>query len=110
MPPVLTWFAGRGRIARFLGTRVLGQSGDFKLVPVTANGQPGFACYLVGRDGRHHAHAVQVLAVGDAGIAHIVSFIQPELFPVFGLPQVLPAPPANDTPANTATATARPRR
>jgi hypothetical protein len=53
---------------------------------------------------------VQVLAVGDAGIAHIVSFIQPELFPVFGLPQVLPAPPANDTPANTATATARPRR
>jgi RNA polymerase sigma-70 factor (ECF subfamily) len=91
MPPMLTWFAGRGRIGRFLGTRVLGQSGDFKLIPVTANAQPGFACYLLGRDGHHHAHAVQVLTVGDAGIAHIVSFNQPELFQVFGLPPVLPA-------------------
>ena len=100
MPPMLTWFAGRGRVGRFLGTRVLGQPGDFKLVPIAANGQPGFACYLLDRDGRHHAHAVQVLTVGDAGIAHIVSFNQPELFPVFGLPQVLPA----------ATATAEPRR
>jgi RNA polymerase sigma-70 factor (ECF subfamily) len=100
MPPVLTWFTGRGQIGRFLGTRVLGQPGDFKLVPVTANAQPGFACYLLGRDGRHHAHAVQVLTVGDAGIEHIVSFNQPELFPGFGLPPVLPA----------ATGTAGPRR
>jgi RNA polymerase sigma-70 factor, ECF subfamily len=91
MPPIPTYFAGRGRISRFLGSRVLGQPGDFKLVPIAANGQPGFACYLLGRDGHHHAHAVQVLAVGDAGIAHVVSFNQPELFPVFGLPPLLPA-------------------
>jgi RNA polymerase sigma-70 factor, ECF subfamily len=91
MPPILTWFAGRSRIGRFLGTRVLGRPGDFKLIPVAANAQPGFACYLLGRDGRHHAHAVQVLTVGDAGIAHVVSFNQPALFPVFGLPPVLPA-------------------
>ena len=45
---------------------------------------------LRGPDGRHHAHAVQVLTVGEAGIAHVVSFNQPELFGVFGLPQVLP--------------------
>jgi hypothetical protein len=43
---------------------------------------------------------VQVLTAGDAGIAHIVSFNQPELFPAFSLPQVLPA----------AAATAGPRR
>ena len=100
MPPILTWFAGGGQIGRFLGTRVLGQPGDFKLVPVAANTQPGFACYLLGRDGHHHAHAVQVLTIADSGIAHIVSFNQPELFPVFGLPPVLPA----------ATGTAGPRR
>ena len=99
MPPILTWFAGRDLIGRFLGTRVLGQPGDFKTVPIAANSQPGFAFYLLGRDGHHHAHAVQVLTVADAGIAHIVSFNQPELFPAFGLPQVLPA----------ATGTARPR-
>ena len=52
--------------------------------------KPGFACYLRGRDGHRHAHALQVLTIGDAGIAHIVAFIQPELFPAFGLPPVLP--------------------
>jgi RNA polymerase sigma-70 factor (ECF subfamily) len=98
MPPVLLWLAGREPIGRFLDTRVFGQSGDFKLVPVPANGQPGFACYLIGADGRHHAHAVQVLTVGDAGIAHIVSFNQPELFAVFGLPQMLPAAAAAAEP------------
>ena len=99
MPPMLTWFAGPDLIGRFLGTRVLGQPGDFKTVPIAANSQPGFAFYLLGRDGHHHAHAVHVLTVADAGIAHIVSFNQPELFPAFGLPQVLPA----------AAGTARPR-
>jgi RNA polymerase sigma-70 factor, ECF subfamily len=91
MPPMLTWFAGRGPIARFLGTRILGQPGDFQTVPIAANSQPGFAFYLLGRDGRHHAHAIQVLTIADAGIAHIVSFNQPALFHVFGLPQSLPA-------------------
>jgi RNA polymerase sigma-70 factor, ECF subfamily len=102
MPPMLTWFTGRDPIGRFLGTRVLGRPGDFKTVPVTANSQPGFAFYLLGRDGHHHAHAVQVLTTvltaGGPSITHIVSFNQPELFPVFGLPQVLP----------TVTGTARP--
>jgi RNA polymerase sigma-70 factor, ECF subfamily len=100
MPPMLTWFAGRDLVGRFLGTRVLGQPGDFKAVPIAANSQPGFAFYLLGRDGQHHAHAVHVLTAGGAGIAHIVSFNQPELFPAFGLPPVLPA----------ATGTAGPRR
>jgi RNA polymerase sigma-70 factor, ECF subfamily len=89
MPPMLTWFAGRDPIARFLGTRVLGQPGDFKAVPVSANGQPGFAFYLLGPDGQHHAHALQVLTVSGARIEHIVSFNQPELFEVFALPQIL---------------------
>jgi RNA polymerase sigma-70 factor (ECF subfamily) len=98
MPPVVTWFAGRDLIGRFLSTRVLGQPGDFKLFPVAANGQPGFACYLRGRDGRHHAHAIQVLTIADAGIAHIVTFQQAGLFPAFGLPQVLPAAVASAQP------------
>ncbi|HSZ40468.1 MAG TPA: hypothetical protein VK817_10960 [Trebonia sp.] len=44
-----------------------------------------------GTDDRHHAHAVQVLTAGPGGIAHIVTFLSPELFAVFGLPAVLPA-------------------
>jgi RNA polymerase sigma-70 factor, ECF subfamily len=97
---MLTWFTGRDQTGQFLATRVLGRPGDFKAVPIAANSQPGFAFYLLGRDGHHHAHAVQVLTIGGAGIAHVVSFNQPELFPVFGLPRILPA----------ATGTAGPRR
>ena len=86
MPPIPTWFAGRDQVSRFLGTQVLRQPGDFTMVPVAANGQPAFACYLRGL-----AHAIQVLTVTDAGIAHIVTFQQPELFAAFGLPPVLAA-------------------
>jgi len=89
MPPMVTWFAGRGAIGRFLGAQVLRTPGEFAMVPVNANGQPGFACYQLGRDGRRHAHAVQVLSADGAGIARIVSFNQPGLFPVFRLPRVL---------------------
>jgi RNA polymerase sigma-70 factor, ECF subfamily len=91
MPPILTWFTGRGRIGRFFSSQVFRMPGDFRMLPIGANTQPGFACYLLGPDGRHHAHAVQVLTIGDAGIDHIVSFNQAELFGVFGLPPVLPA-------------------
>jgi RNA polymerase sigma-70 factor (ECF subfamily) len=61
-----------------------------RVVHGAANGQPGFACYQRGADGRHHAHAVQVLTAGSGGIARIVTFLSPELVAVFGLPAVLP--------------------
>jgi len=93
MPPMLTWFAGRDQIGRFLGGTVLRRPGEFKTIPVAANGQPGLAFYQLGGDGRHHAHAVQVLTLDGGSIAHIVSFNQPGLVPVFGLPLVLPAMP-----------------
>lgn len=92
MPPLLTWFTGRDSICQFLAARVFRQPGDFKLIPVTANTQPGFAGYLRGHDGRHHAHAIQVLTLTETGIAHIVSFMQPGLFPMFGLPAIADGP------------------
>jgi RNA polymerase sigma-70 factor (ECF subfamily) len=90
MPPSPTWFTGRDQIGQFLTTRVLGEPGDFKMVRVAANGQPGFAAYLRDLDGRYRAHAVQVLTVDASSIAHVVSFNQPELFAIFNLPPVLP--------------------
>jgi RNA polymerase sigma-70 factor (ECF subfamily) len=90
MPPSPTWFAGRDQIVAFLAARVLGQPGDFTMIRVAANGQPGFAAYRRDRDGRHRAHAVQVLTLDAASVARVVSFNQPELFAMFGLPPVLP--------------------
>jgi RNA polymerase sigma-70 factor, ECF subfamily len=90
MPPSPTWFTGREQIGQFLTTRVLGRPGDFTMVRVGANGQPGFAAYLRDPDGRYRAHAIQVLTVDATSIAHVVSFNQPELFAIFSLPAVLP--------------------
>src|ERR1700741_2926056 len=72
MPPLLTWFAGRDTVLRFVAASLLPGPGLLRLVPVTANGQPAFAVYEREPDGTFHAHAIQVLTVTDTGIARIV--------------------------------------
>ena len=79
MPPMLTWFAGRETVRRFLATKLLGTPGQFRLLPVLANGQPAFAAYEREADGVYRAHAVLVLTVTATGIARIVIFLSPGL-------------------------------
>jgi RNA polymerase sigma-70 factor, ECF subfamily len=90
MPPQPTWFAGRDQIGRFMAARVLRRPGDFRLIPTTANGQPALAGYLRDRDGVLRAHAIQVLTVASSRVTRIVSFNDPGLLAVFGLPPVFP--------------------
>jgi hypothetical protein len=78
-------------VATFFESQVLGRPGDFRMFPIAANGQPALAAYQRGRDGGHHAHAIQVFTLTGSGVARIVSFNDPGLFTMFGLPQVLPA-------------------
>jgi len=87
MPPVLTWFAGRRAVTRFVASRLFAVPGRFRMVATTANGQPAFAAYERGPDGVYRAHAVVVLTATPAGIARIVIFLDPGLFGVFGLPR-----------------------
>jgi RNA polymerase sigma-70 factor (ECF subfamily) len=92
MPPVPTWFTGRERVVRFLSGQVIRQPGRFRLIPVSANGQPAFAEYLATPDGGYRALGVQVLTVTASGISRITAFVgQPELVPLFALPPDLPA-------------------
>jgi RNA polymerase sigma-70 factor (ECF subfamily) len=93
MPPLLTWFAGRDTVLRFVSASLLPGPGLLRLVPVTANGQPAFAVYEREPDGAFRAHAIQVLTVTDTGIARIVAFADPSLFAPFGLPPHLPPRP-----------------
>jgi RNA polymerase sigma-70 factor (ECF subfamily) len=86
MPPLLTWFAGRPVVARFMASRVFARFGGFRMVPVMANGQPAFAAYTRGDDGSYHAHEVLVPTLSKTGIARIVVFLNPDLFRMFGLP------------------------
>jgi RNA polymerase sigma-70 factor, ECF subfamily len=107
MPPLLTWFAGRPTVARFVASHLLTEPGRLKLVPVTANGQPAVAVYQREPGGHYHAHAVLVLTVTRTGIARIVSFQNPGLFGSFGLPQDYR--PAGPMPAQGPAVTEWPR-
>lgn len=87
MPPVRTWFAGREAVGRFFALNVPGTPGRFRMVAMTANGQPAFAAYQRDRDGAYTAHAVQVLTVTATAITQIVIFLDPGLFAAFRLPE-----------------------
>jgi RNA polymerase sigma-70 factor, ECF subfamily len=93
MPPLLTWFAGRQAVTRFLAASPpFAVPGQLRLVPVIANGQPAFAAYQRKPDGAFHAYAVTVPTVTATGIARIVTFFNPALFAPFGLPGEYGAP------------------
>jgi len=103
MPPILTWFAGREDVRRFLASKLFGTPGQFRLVPTMANGQPAFAAYEREHDGVYRAHAALVLTVTATGIARIVIFLSPGLLGAFGLPQEYGAGPGRPGPALAAT-------
>jgi len=87
MPPLPGWFRGRAAVARFLGVKVMRGMGEFQMMPTAANGQPALAAYQRDQAGIYRAHAIQVLTPSGSGLARIVSFNDPRLFEVFGLPE-----------------------
>jgi RNA polymerase sigma-70 factor, ECF subfamily len=93
MPPWREWYQGRGSIAAFFGAVWPAYRG-FRLVPVGANLQPGFALYTLGAEGRWNAHSIQLLSLDKGGIATFTAFMRPlaqRLLPAFQLPTVLEA-------------------
>ena len=98
MPPQPAWFAGAASAARVLTAHVLTTPGRFMLLPAEANGQPAFAIYQREPSGAYDAHGVQVLTITGERVARIVIFLDPSLFPAFGLPATLD-PAVTATPA-----------
>jgi RNA polymerase sigma-70 factor (ECF subfamily) len=79
MPPLPAWFDGRDSVRRFIAERVFVT--PWRLVPLWANAQPGFACYLrqPGED-RFTLGAVNVLSIRDGLITRINGFLDPAMF------------------------------
>jgi RNA polymerase sigma-70 factor, ECF subfamily len=90
MPPLAAWFTGREHIELFLRSHVLRQPGAFRMLPAAANGQPALAGYRRGPDGVYRANAIEVLTISASRVTHVVAFLDPPLFPAFGLPPALP--------------------
>jgi RNA polymerase sigma-70 factor (ECF subfamily) len=80
-----TWFSGRVTCLRFL-SEVIGSPGDWRMIPVRANGQPAAAAYQRDDGGVHRAFGLGVLTVTTTGIARITVFADSRLVTVFGLP------------------------
>ncbi|ONI81194.1 RNA polymerase subunit sigma-70 [Actinosynnema sp. ALI-1.44] len=85
MPPYAVWYRGRENIARHLAHTCPVGPGELRLIPVSANGQPGFGTYWV-RDGVAKAFNLVVLTLTKDGITHSTSFFDTSLFEKFGLP------------------------
>ncbi|MQA84020.1 MAG: sigma-70 family RNA polymerase sigma factor [Streptosporangiales bacterium] len=91
MPPILTWFAGRETVGRFLAPRISPVHDAWRMLPTGANAQPAAASYLRGDNSVHSAHSLQVFTMTGASIARITAFQDPGLFATFGQPLTLPS-------------------
>jgi RNA polymerase sigma-70 factor, ECF subfamily len=91
MPPYDLWLVGPEQVAQwFLGIGA-GCRGS-RLLPVSANGSPGFGQYRPSPDGGFEPWALQVLEISDGRITGLNSFLDTaRFFPLFGLPDRLDA-------------------
>ena len=98
MPPLALWLRGPAEIGRFfLGHGIVCQGS--RLLPTEANGRAAFGVYHAGRDGGHEPWSLQVIEVSDDRIVGVHGFLDPALFPAFGLPSHLPPAGAAASPA-----------
>jgi RNA polymerase sigma-70 factor, ECF subfamily len=84
MPPMINWFTGPGNYGLFMEWVFDVGGTDWRLKPVAANGQPGFAAYCRAGDG-YELHTLQIFTVTAAGISRNSVFQDAEVFASFGL-------------------------
>ncbi|MGZ8581540.1 MAG: sigma-70 family RNA polymerase sigma factor [Actinomycetota bacterium] len=89
MPPYRLWLQTHDDIATWCLGPGIGCRGS-KLIPIEANGSPGYAQYKPVPRGGHVPWALQVVEVSGDRIAGISFFLDTaHLFPLFGLPDRL---------------------
>jgi RNA polymerase sigma-70 factor, ECF subfamily len=88
MPPFELWLRGPTDIRGFL-TAMQSEAGHDAVIPLTANGSPALAVYRPsGPSGGLEPFGIHVLEVAGGRIACIHAFLDPDLFGIFGLPDV----------------------
>lgn len=85
MPPMRECFRGHRAITAFLEAKPL--TIRWRHIATTANGQPAVACYAWDdARGRYVGYVLDVLTLAGDRIAAVTAFIDPTVFPRFGLP------------------------
>jgi len=90
MPPYALWLRGPLEISRFLLGQGIGCRGS-RLLATSANGCAAFGSYKPAGPGVLEPWSIQVIEVSGGRITGFNSFLYPELFAVFGLPDSLEA-------------------
>jgi RNA polymerase sigma-70 factor, ECF subfamily len=92
MPPVALWLDGRIHYREEFIERVFAIRGTgWRLLPVQANGSPALAAYAPDpATGGVRAHSLQVFAVRGGRIRQCVTFADPAVLGLFGLPAAAP--------------------
>jgi RNA polymerase sigma-70 factor, ECF subfamily len=94
MPPYELWLQGRDEVVAWMVGPGAGCEGS-RLVPSVANGMPAFGQYRPVASGEgHEPWALQVLEVVDGVVTGLNAYLDtPRWFPLFELPDHLPADP-----------------
>ncbi len=88
MPPLTLWLQGREDMRDWYLGFGIGCKGS-RLLPLVANGSPGFAHYKPSAEGGHEPWCIQVLELSEGQISHVHHFLDPALFARFGVPDRL---------------------
>jgi RNA polymerase sigma-70 factor (ECF subfamily) len=86
-----TWFSGKATCAPFIAAQAIGRPGDWRMLPLEANGQLAAAAYHRNDDHEYSAFAVVVLSSTSTHVTRIRLFGDPALFTHFDLPTTMPA-------------------
>jgi RNA polymerase sigma-70 factor (ECF subfamily) len=85
MPPLAAWYQGHDSIRAFLAGAPLTRR--WRFLPAQANGQLAFGTYMWDDDKAVYVAAgLDLLALRGGRIAEVVSFLDADLFSMFGLP------------------------
>jgi RNA polymerase sigma-70 factor (ECF subfamily) len=96
MTGTATWFSGKATCAPFIAAQAIGEAGEWRMIPVHANGQLAAAAYHLADDNAYHPFAISVLATTLTHLTRISLFSQPAVFSRFGLPPTISVGPAGD--------------
>jgi len=92
MPPYSLWLRGPVDVGRWMLGIGSGCRGSRLVAAGTANGAPAFGQYRVSPDGGHAPWGLVVLETSDGKVTGLNTFLDVDrLFPLFGLPDRLPA-------------------
>jgi RNA polymerase sigma-70 factor, ECF subfamily len=91
MTGTTTWFAGKATCVPFIAAQGIGRRGDWRMVPIHANGQLAAAAYHLDESNTYHPFAIVVLATTSTHLRRISLFGDPAHFAYFDLPATMAA-------------------